>query len=153
MTEPCSFHSGIEARLQAICGKMDEREKLVNEKIESIKRETVGQVVRAERLVESAKKEADIQIENIEKSIDTAKEEMDRRLDGMNHFQSQLNAQAVTYIPRAEFKLEIEKLINRILPLESGLSYRSGSKHWTDYIITVGISLVVMLIIHYLFKF
>jgi len=27
----------------------------------------------------------------------------------MNHFQSQLNAQAVTYIPRAEFKLEIGK--------------------------------------------
>ena len=87
-----------------------------------------------------------------EKALNVAKTELERRLEGMNEFREQLEAQAQTFIGKSEFKLELEKLISRILLLEKSVNYREGTKRWSDHMITVIIAVVVMVALHYLLK-
>ena len=119
----CPNHSGMEAELRKVCALLDERQK-----------------------------QADLRFTFMNESVRVAKEEMERRLEGMNEFRAQLESQAQTFIARPELRLEIEKLIGRILSLEKGTNYREGSKHWSDHIVTVLIAATVMFIAHYVWK-
>jgi hypothetical protein len=94
----------------------------------------------------------ELRFKGLDKEIDTAKREMDRRLEGMNEFRAQLDRQAKDFIGRTEMKLEIERLVTRIVSLEKAVNYGQGSKYWSNHILTVFITAVVMLAMHYLFK-
>ena len=131
----CPFHSGIEARVEAhykevdlqiesICHKMDERKEQVNIKFDAINKE-----------------------------ITLAKEDMERRLAEMNQFRAQLTSQAATFATRHELKIEAEKLDLKLGPLLNSVTYRAGSKHWSDHIITVLIAAAIMFFVHFVFKF
>jgi hypothetical protein len=131
----CPFHSGIDAKIEAhykevdlqitaVCLKMDERKEQVNIKFDAINKE-----------------------------ITLAKEDMERRLSEMNQFRAQLSAQAGTFATRHELKVEAEKLDLKLGPLLNQANFRSGSKHWSDHILTVLIATAVMLFVHFVFKF
>ena len=81
-----------------------------------------------------------------------AKEDMERRLEDMNEFRSQLSTQAATFATRAELKTEAEKLDLKLAPLITNSSFRSGSTHWSNYILAALITAAVMLFVHFVFK-
>jgi len=87
-----------------------------------------------------------------EKALNVAKNELERRLEGMNEFRDKLDEQANTFVGKTESKLEVEKLITRIVLLEKIVNYREGSKHWSDHIVTVIIAFAVMVLAHYFWK-
>lgn len=85
----------------------------------------------------------DLRFEASEKEVRLAREDMERRLEGMNEFRSQLSAQAGTFISRTEMRLEIEKLINRIVLLEKSINFETGSHSWSDKLILAVISALI----------
>ena len=87
-----------------------------------------------------------LRFESNEKQIELAKQEMERRLESMNEFRSQLTNQANTFLSRTEAQLQIEKVITRIVLLEKGLNFREGSRHWSEYIIMVIISGLIVIL-------
>ena len=62
---------------------------------------------------------------------------MDRRLEGMNEFREQLTQQANTFMPRFEFNVQHEKVVDDIKRIDATASEVAGGRKWTDYIITV----------------
>ena len=88
----------------------------------------------------------DLRFNASDKAIDAAKEDMERRLEGMNEFRAQLSSQANTFISRTELRLEMEKIITRILLLEKSMNFREGSRHWSEYLLMAGISGAIVLL-------
>lgn len=132
--EVCAAHSGLEARLQSICRKIDDQGKLI-----------------------------EIQIQMQKDSISMAKEELERRLESMNEFREQLSRQAQTFISRHEMDLRLEKLEERhvltlrpiqekIKEFEATTYKEAGSLTWKNHIMTVIISLAIFIVIHFVFK-
>ncbi len=134
MADPCKdckAHAGIEVLCDAICKKIEEKEKIAN-----------------------------IKFDALYEAIKMAKSEMDRRLEGMNEFRNQLSQQATTFISKREVELILDKFEGRLRIIEDIKSVREGSSRWSDYIITVLIAMassiatgVVFLIAHYLLNF
>jgi hypothetical protein len=109
------------------------------------------------RLLDERRTQTDLKIATIEKETIMAKTEMDRRLEGMNEFRAQLEKQSNTFISRAELLLILDKRDSKIDGIESKLTplftYAAkdeGSKKWTDYIITVIISAIVFVVLHFI---
>ena len=123
MNDTCKLHEGIVERINSVCHKIDEREKQVN-----------------------------IQLGNIEKSIALARSELDRRLESMNEFREQLNKQSSTFATKSDLSVLDDKLILRLLPLEKAISSGQGEKKWSDYIITIAVSGLVYMVLHYILK-
>lgn len=130
MNFQCLYHSGLIESIKAVCTKMDEREKLVNNKFESI-----------------------------EKSVNVARVEMDRRLEGMNEFRMQLDKQVVTFPTRAELSSELTKLQIQIdsnaIDLKTIKETRAnelGARKWSDYIIMILLSAIIFSIMKFIFK-
>lgn len=119
----CPHHSGMEAELKKLCALMEEKQK-----------------------------QSDLRFEANREAIIQARGDMERRLESMNEFRAQLSDQAKTFVARPELKLEIERLIGRLLVLEKAVNYREGSKHWSDHIVTVLIAAGVMVVAHYFWK-
>lgn len=126
----CLQHSGLVESIRAISTKLDEREKQVNNKFEAL-----------------------------ERSVSIARGEMDRRLEGMNEFRSQLESQTRTFLSRRESDarhLLIDTRSNAnskaIEELKMNFSRGVGAKQWTDYLITVGVSALVYVVLHFAFK-
>ena len=142
----CLHHSGLVKWIEAVCLKIDEREKIVN-----------------------------IQLSAIEKALGVASREMERRLEGMNEFREQLSKQASTFASIKEVTTlinniedknrqsvsELSKLFNNKLDniakdideIQSCVSTNKGSDRWKDHILTVLIALAVMFTVQYIFKF
>ena len=63
---------------------------------------------------------------NIIKATDVAKESSDRRLDGMNEFRASLKDQNSTFVPRAEYKAQTDKLDHDIQDLKEFKAMHEG---------------------------
>ena len=88
----------------------------------------------------------DLRFDASDRAIESAKQDMERRLESMNEFRAQLSSQANTFISRTELRLEMEKIITRILLLEKSMNFREGSRHWSDYIIMALVSGAIVLL-------
>jgi hypothetical protein len=124
LPKTCVAHAGIDARLNSICHKVESLEKLFT-----------------------------VRFDAINEAIIVAKEEMDRRLEGMNEFRTQLSMQAATFISKREVELLFDKFDERLRNIEAVSSESRGSKQWTDYIITILVTMASFLIMRYIWKF
>ena len=138
----CPHHSGLEAELKNILTLLTEKEIHVGAEIKKLC-----------QLFEERQKQSDFRFGSNKEAIQVAKEEMERRLEGMNEFRAQLSSQAATFVSRVELRLEVEKLIGRILVLERETNYRVGSRHWSDYIITSVAAFGIFILAHYILKY
>ena len=113
------------------------------------------QIQSACRKIEQLEKFLLEQIKARDKELDLARQEMERRLNGIT-----LEA----YATKKEVEMMYEKLTGhfdmlaqanreRIDILDKSYGERQGARKWSDHIITVIIATVVMLGIHYAFKF
>lgn len=69
--------------------------------------------------VVSLKDYTDQRFADNERAIDKAAAAVDKRLDGMNEFRDQLRDQASTFLPRTEYQVHHEALMDRVMLLES----------------------------------
>ena len=88
----------------------------------------------------------DLRFDASDRAIASARQDMERRMGEMNEFRGQLSAQANTFISRTELRLEMEKVITRILLLEKSMNFREGSRHWSEYLLMAGISGAIVLL-------
>ena len=70
-----------------------------------------------EKELEGLCKRTDLRFAAYEKALEAAKIEMDRRLEGMNEFRAQLDAQTRTFCSKDELRYEVEKIDLKIIPL------------------------------------
>ena len=99
-----------------------------------------------EKELDALCKRMDLRFGAYEKALVMAKDEMDRRLEGMNEFRAQLNAQTHTFATKAELCYEVEKIDLRIAPLTKIVAVHEGETRWTDYLTMAGISGLVVLL-------
>lgn len=69
--------------------------------------------------VVSLKEYFDRRFTDAETALDKASVAVDRRLEGMNEFREQLTNQATTFLPRNEYQVQHDALIDRVALLES----------------------------------
>ena len=153
----CKVHAGVLAREEAICAKMVEGDRRVEEKIEERDRLAI------------------LRLESLKDTITVAKQVQDARLEGMNHLATQLTEQRVdtrekimelmsTFMTKekfdtlhdtlqAKFDNKVELFSKDISQLQSLLSSKREGLRWLEYLVTVGISFVIYTIIHAAFKF
>ncbi len=131
----CHWFSSLKEQIEGICTKLARIEKSIDEKF----------FVR-------------------DRAIDMARSDMERRLEGMNEFRAQLQSQAQTFASVKEIELKFDKMEShfnllansardRIDMIERLYSERTGSKKWSDYIITVLISMGIFIAAKYILKF
>lgn len=122
--EICLAHAGLVEQIKTVCIKLEAHEKLDLERLAAI-----------------------------DKAMNTAKIEMERRLESMNEFRAQLSKQAASFVNRETIDIKLEKMQEDIDDVKQCTSVSSGSDKWRDHLVTVGISLGVFLLAHFLFKF
>ena len=125
----CLQHSGLVESIKSLCLKIDEREKFVNSKFESM-----------------------------ERSVNVARVEMDRRLEGMNEFRAQLDKQVVTFPTRTELVSEIGKLQvqihSNVLALDDikeTIARQTGARKWSDYVAMALVSGAIFALMRFIF--
>jgi len=119
----CKFHEAVMVRMDGICHKMEEKEKVSNIKFEALHGATT-----------------------------MAKAEMDRRLEGMNEFREQLTRQTAEFAGKKEVDLMFEKIDVKLDHLEAMAHQRTGGKQWSDHILQVLIAIGQIAVIAWLFK-
>jgi hypothetical protein len=92
------------------------------------------------------------EIKAIKEAVDLARTQLEKRLEGMNEFRNQLNAQAATFVSRAEIKLIMDKYETRVDLVERFYLRGEGSSKWRDIIISSIVSVAILTIAHLLFK-
>jgi DNA repair exonuclease SbcCD ATPase subunit len=153
----CKVHSGLEARIDAICAKLDEKVRRLTERMDD--RDQMAQT----------------RNDSLKEAISVAKEGMDFRLQTMNNLTHQLDQQRedtkdkigelmMTFMPKDSFDLQHKALIDKldskieqfskeIANLESRQATRKEGMRWMEYLVTIIVSFIVFAFAHFLFKF
>jgi len=106
--------------------------------------------------MDEREKQIAMRFDSIDKALIISKREMERRLEGMNEFRAQLERQSRQFLSRTDLDYAASKLENRlnsndnaIKDLKQEIDRQMGSRRWSDYLIMIALSLIVALITKY----
>lgn len=116
---------------------MDERDRRYEQRFVAQEKAVTDALTSAEKAVAAALAAA-------EKAVSKAEMATEKRFDNVNEFRAQLNDQANTFVPRQEYQVQHDPLVERVGKLENNLYARegqsSGQKATIAYIISAIVS-------------